>query len=343
MPSKQAMPSKDDPKTRGASPVTAITPVSADATSTPAKAGPVTAAVAKSGPPKLASRADAPASAPKTAAGTAATTVAKVVEQPSRAAKPVIPAGSAAKGAARPDVVRPDVLPPRTATEPAVQTAKPASTPSAVRSLPAAATVTKAPAPTLAEPKTTPAKVEPKASEHKPSEHKVSGGSKANPVKTARPTAPPAAKAVPPTPASTPGAAALVPASAALAEPLRALADTGLNQARDTFATIKTTTDRLTSGVDESTRATANGFQAFSSSLLNAMQANIDAAFGFVKAMTSARSLSDVVELQSRHARAQFEAVTAQAKELSGIVNRTATAANEPVRKALDETFRKAS
>jgi phasin len=138
-------------------------------------------------------------------------------------------------------------------------------------------------------------------------------------------------------------APAFIPASAAVAEPLRQLADTGLTQAREAYTALKGSTERLTGGMDRSSQAATEGMQAFGVTLLEAMQANADAAFGFIKAMTSVKSLSEAVELQTRHARTQFEAMTTQAKELTGIVNRTASAASEPVRKALDASFRKAS
>ncbi len=55
------------------------------------------------------------------------------------------------------------------------------------------------------------------------------------------------------------------------------------------------------------------------------------------------RTLSEAIELQARHARQQFETVTAQAKTLAGIVNRTANETTEPVKKAIDVALRRSA
>jgi hypothetical protein len=84
----------------------------------------------------------------------------------------------------------------------------------------------------------------------------------------------------------------------------------------------------------------SKGIHDFSRAVLDAVQANTDAALGFFKSMAGVRSVSEAVELQARHARAQFESVSEQAKALAGIANRTVTQTAKPVREALDSALK---
>jgi phasin len=129
----------------------------------------------------------------------------------------------------------------------------------------------------------------------------------------------------------------------AIAAPLRSAADTSLNQAREAYAALRQGSDKLTSGIDASTQAAAKGLHDFGATLIGAMQANANAAFGFVKALASVKSVSEAIELQSRVAREQFETVRAQSKELGSIAGRTVTAAAEPLRDVLNLPGRRAS
>ncbi len=94
--------------------------------------------------------------------------------------------------------------------------------------------------------------------------------------------------------------------------------------------------ETLTTGIETSGQAAARGIQSFSTSVLDAVQANADATVGFLKAMAGVRTLSEAIELQARHARLQFEAAQSQAKTLANIANKTVTETAQPVRKAID-------
>jgi len=119
--------------------------------------------------------------------------------------------------------------------------------------------------------------------------------------------------------------------------------NTGLAQARDAYATLKHSAETLSTSFGTSGEAAARGIKSLSATMLEHMQVNADATLGFLRAMAGVKSVSEAIELQARHARQQFETVTAQAKTLAGIVNRTASETAEPVRKAFDASIRRAS
>ncbi|MHB2165768.1 phasin family protein [Alsobacter sp. R-9] len=159
------------------------------------------------------------------------------------------------------------------------------------------------------------------------------------------PVAPVAKAEAPPAPLTlTPVAAvtAVLPPEA-LPKAVKGVADTGLAQAREAYATIRQSAETLSSGLNTSGEAAARGLQSFSTTMLEQIQSNADATLGFLRALAGVKTLSEAIELQARHARLQFETMTAQAKTLAGIVNKTATETAAPVRKALDATLHRAS
>jgi hypothetical protein len=53
------------------------------------------------------------------------------------------------------------------------------------------------------------------------------------------------------------------------------------------------------------------------------------------------KSLSEMVELSTAHARKQFESMTAQSKELVSIAQKVATDTAEPVKESFGKAFKK--
>jgi phasin len=114
------------------------------------------------------------------------------------------------------------------------------------------------------------------------------------------------------------------------------MATSSLTQAREAYSSLRNSAETFTTGIESSGQAAARGIQSFSTSVLDAVQANADATLGFLKAMAGVRTLSEAIELQVRHARLQFEAAQSQAKTLADIANKTVTETAKPVRKAID-------
>ena len=66
--------------------------------------------------------------------------------------------------------------------------------------------------------------------------------------------------------------------------------------------------------------------------MIEAARVNTNAAFDFAGELMAAKTLSEVVELSSTHARKQFEALTEQSKELSALAQKVATETAEPIK-----------
>jgi hypothetical protein len=75
--------------------------------------------------------------------------------------------------------------------------------------------------------------------------------------------------------------------------------------------------------------------------VINATRINTSAAFDFYAKLMTMKSFSDVVELATAHARTQFEAVTAQSKELAALTQNVTTETSKPMMERLTKTFTK--
>ena len=75
--------------------------------------------------------------------------------------------------------------------------------------------------------------------------------------------------------------------------------------------------------------------------MIEAARENTNAAFDFASQLMTVKSLSEVVELSTAHTRKQFEALTAQTKELAAIAQKVATETVEPVKESFGKVFRR--
>ena len=73
---------------------------------------------------------------------------------------------------------------------------------------------------------------------------------------------------------------------------------------------------------------------------LDATQANSDASFAFAKDLFGAKTLSEVIELQSTFARKQFDAFAAQFKEFQSLTEKLVTETTKPVTDQVEKTFK---
>src|SRR5262252_2788231 len=123
----------------------------------------------------------------------------------------------------------------------------------------------------------------------------------------------------------------------------REFAERGVAQAKDTYEKMKAAAEEATD-VLESTYSTATkGCSDYGLKVIEVSRANTNAAFDFAGEIMAAKTLSEVVELTSAHARKQFEALTAQSKELSALAQKVATETAEPIKAGVNKAFSKAS
>jgi phasin len=160
------------------------------------------------------------------------------------------------------------------------------------------------------------------------------------------------APVVPPPPvedaAPAPAPAASMEAVAATADfkdygdKARALIEKGLVESRAKFAQVKTVAEEASSTVEASYDAARDGVVAFNVRAIEALKAGANANFDLLASLASAKSISELVTLQSEFARKQFEETSAQAKALAELAGKVANDTVAPFKAHVARTFKTA-
>lgn len=119
---------------------------------------------------------------------------------------------------------------------------------------------------------------------------------------------------------------------------MRAFAEKGVEQSKEAYAKMKSGAEETQKTV-ESTLETAKAVSTdLSMKTISAMRANAEAGFSHLEALVGAKTLSEVVELQTSFLRKQVESGVEQAKDFQA----TATKAAEEISKPAKTAFEKA-
>jgi phasin len=121
----------------------------------------------------------------------------------------------------------------------------------------------------------------------------------------------------------------------------REFAEKGVTQARDNWERMKVATEEATDLMEGSYATASKGIADYSLKLIEAARANANAAFDLASQLMAAKSMSEAVELSTVHARKQFEALSAQTKELAALVQKVATETSEPIKESVAGAFKK--
>jgi phasin len=121
----------------------------------------------------------------------------------------------------------------------------------------------------------------------------------------------------------------------------RELAEKSVSQAKDGWEKMKAATEEATDLLEDSYSTAAKGTTEYGLKLIEAARANTNAAFDFANELITAKSVSEVVELSTGHARKQFDALTAQTKELVALAQKVASDSAEPIKTSVTNAFKK--
>ena len=103
------------------------------------------------------------------------------------------------------------------------------------------------------------------------------------------------------------------------------------------------TLEKGKAAVEQSYAATVENIRDYNLKMIDAVQANTEAVFGFARQMAAVKAPSDIAELWTAHARKQFEMLSEQTKELSALGQKIAGESVEPLARSVNQTFKKAS
>ena len=119
---------------------------------------------------------------------------------------------------------------------------------------------------------------------------------------------------------------------------VRAFAEKGLEQSKEVYAKVKTGAEEAQKAL-ESTYETAKSVGSdLSLKTIAALRTNAETGFSHLEALVGAKSLSEVIELQTSFIRKSVELAVEQTKELQTVTTKAA----EEVSKPLKAVFEKA-
>src|SRR3954451_2055031 len=121
----------------------------------------------------------------------------------------------------------------------------------------------------------------------------------------------------------------------------RELAEKSVSQAKETYERMKSAAEEATDVLEDTYATATKGASDYGLKMIEAARANTNANFDFFGQLLTLKSYSELVELSTAHARKQFEAVTAQTKNVAALAQKVATDTAEPVKESVTKVFKK--
>jgi len=121
----------------------------------------------------------------------------------------------------------------------------------------------------------------------------------------------------------------------------REFAEKSVSQAKETYEKMKTAAEQATDVLEDTYANASKGASEYGLKVIETTRLNTNAAFDFYTQLFTVKSYSEFVELSTAHARKQFDAVTAQSKELAALAQKVATESAEPIKGSVTSAFKK--
>lgn len=119
----------------------------------------------------------------------------------------------------------------------------------------------------------------------------------------------------------------------------REFADKGVAQARNTYENAKAATEEATDLLKDTYKTAAKGATHYNLKVIEIARTNANSAFDYAYELMGVKSPSEFVELSTAHARKQFEAMTAQTKELTELAQKVTAEIAEPLKTGVTKAF----
>jgi phasin len=121
------------------------------------------------------------------------------------------------------------------------------------------------------------------------------------------------------------------------------LLDKGLARAKDAHEKASAIFEHSTEAFEEVYTCAKRGSGEYQQKLLEIARHNANAAFDMARELAEAKTLPEMFERVLTYQRKQFEAFTAQVKDLSSLTQKVVAETTEPIRNGMAEPFRIAS
>jgi phasin len=108
-------------------------------------------------------------------------------------------------------------------------------------------------------------------------------------------------------------------------EAFREMAEKGVAQAKDIYEKIQASAEEATDLLKSAYTTAAHDTTDYNRKIIEIANTNAHAAFDYASELLGVKSPSEFIELSTAHARKQFEAMTAQTKELTELAQKVTT------------------
>jgi len=111
---------------------------------------------------------------------------------------------------------------------------------------------------------------------------------------------------------------------------MRAIAETGFEQARQSFETFLTSVQQTSGLLEERSATVRAGAKDVGAKAMSYAEKNLQASLDFAQSLLHAKDLTEIMRLHSEYVQAQMRALAEQASEMGQIVSRAAMDAAKP-------------
>ena len=121
----------------------------------------------------------------------------------------------------------------------------------------------------------------------------------------------------------------------------REFAEKSIAQAKDAYDKVKLVAEEATGMLEDACSTAVKGAADYNSKVIEAARTNANSIFDFANRLVNVKSMAEVAELSTAHARKQFELFTEQTKELAALAQKVATDTAEPMKSGVGKVFKK--
>ncbi|WP_274630038.1 phasin [Arvimicrobium flavum] len=120
----------------------------------------------------------------------------------------------------------------------------------------------------------------------------------------------------------------------------RVIAEKGVEQSKEVYAKVKAGAEDTHKALESTFENARSAGNDLSLKAIAALRTNAEASFSHLEALVAARSLSEVIELQTAFFRKRFELSVEQARDMQGVVSKAAEEVAKPIKDVFERSVR---
>lgn len=121
---------------------------------------------------------------------------------------------------------------------------------------------------------------------------------------------------------------------------IRAFAEKGVEQSKEAYAKLKTGSEEAQKVLETTFETAKTATSDLSLKAISALRTTAEANFSHLEALVGAKSLSEVVELQTAFLRQRVEQTVEQVKDFQAAASKAAEEVAKPVKVAFEKSFK---